>query len=121
MVLGLGSDIIEVQRIESSIARHGQRFLDRIFTKNEQQYCLQHRDSARHFAGRFAVKESIVKAFGLGIGETISWLDIEINNDPKGKPYPSFSPRVQSHFDHPVVHITISHCKEYAMAVAIWE
>lgn len=121
MVLGIGSDIIEVSRIEASINNHGQRFLDRIFTENEQAYCQKFRDSTRHFAGRFAAKEAIVKAFGTGISESISWLDIEISNDEHGKPQVALSPKAQNLFNDPQLHLTISHCKEYAVAVAIWE
>jgi|EndMetStandDraft_5_1072996.scaffolds.fasta_scaffold28084_5 holo-[acyl-carrier protein] synthase len=120
MVLGLGNDIIEIQRIEDSIKRHGQRFLDRIFTPSEQKYCLRYHDSGRHFAGRFAAKESIVKALGTGISAEVSWLDIEISNDVQGKPQVQFSSKVNAAFNDPHIHITISHCKSYATAVAIW-
>lgn len=111
---GLGSDIIEVERIEESIEKHGERFLDRLFTPQEQEYCLKYRDSARHFAGRFAAKEAIVKALGTGFGEEIGWLDIEILNDPKGKPIAKLKDFTGT------LELTISHCKAYALAVAIW-
>ena len=120
MVLGLGSDIIEIGRIEASIQRHGNRFLDRLFTQAEQSYCQGHRDSHRHFAGRFAAKEAIVKAFGTGIREGVNWTDIEILNDTEGKPHVVFSDRMNEKFNNPQVQLSISHCKEYAMAVALW-
>lgn len=120
MILGLGSDIIEVARIEESIKRHGKRFLDRIFTPSEQAYCLSFYDSGRHFAGRFAAKEAIVKALGTGISGSISWLDIEILNDPNGKPLVYFSASVEAQFSKPEIQISLSHCKSHAMAVAIW-
>ena len=120
MVLGIGSDIIEVHRIEASIKNHGDRFLDRIFTEAEQNYCEKHRDAVRHYAGRFAAKEAIVKAFGTGISQSISWLDIEVINDEEGKPQVNFTPKVQHLFSNPQILLTISHCKEYAMAVALW-
>ncbi len=115
---GLGCDIIEVSRIELAIQRHGQLFLDRLFTLKEQHYCKSHRDSTRRFAGRFAAKEAIVKALGTGFDKRVSWLDIEIINDTAGKPYPLFSERFHQNFSYPVIQITLSHCKEYAMAVA---
>lgn len=117
---GLGSDIIEVSRIDESIKRYGSRFLDRIFTRSEQQYCSRHRDAGRHFAGRFAAKEAIVKALGTGISISISWLDIEISNNAAGKPVVIFSKKVNDEFQEPQFELSISHCKEYALAVAIW-
>lgn len=120
MIRGVGNDIIEVSRIEAIIAKYGRRFLDRIFTTEEQEYCLKHRDAARHFAGRFAAKESIAKALGVGIGSLLSWLDIEIFNDENGKPCVFLSSKAQVTFTNPHLLITISHCREYANAVAIW-
>ena len=112
---GLGSDIIEVERIEESIQKHGPRFLDRLFTPQEQAYCLKFRDASRHFAGRFAAKEAIVKALGTGFGEEFGWLDIEIINDPQGKPLAMIT-----NIPSGKIELTISHCKAYAMAVAVW-
>ncbi|MCP4427846.1 MAG: holo-[acyl-carrier-protein] synthase [Chloroflexi bacterium] len=81
-MLSVGVDIIEVARIERGIARHGQRFLDRFFTPQEQTYCNGRFDS---LAGRFAVKEAVGKALGTGIGD-IRWLDVEVVNDERGRP-----------------------------------
>lgn len=112
---GLGSDIIEVERIEASIQKHGARFLDRLFTPEEQAYCNLFRDAARHYAGRFAAKEAIAKALGTGFGDHLSWLDIEILNDEQGKPIPHLPERLLKG----TLELTISHCKAYALAVAI--
>lgn len=120
MILGLGSDLIEISRIEDSIKRHGQRFLDRIFTPLEQKYCLSYKDSGRHFAGRFAAKEAIVKALGTGISKSVSWLDMEVSNNALGKPIVVLSSKADLLFGQPNIQITISHCKGYAMAVAVW-
>jgi holo-[acyl-carrier protein] synthase len=116
---GIGNDIIEIERIERSIERYGQKFLDRIFTKEEQNYCLKHHHSPRNFAGRFAAKEAVVKALGTGIREGVSWLDIEIINDAEGKPCVSFSTKLQETFPNTQIHLSISHAKQYATAVAI--
>ena len=116
---GIGNDIIEIERIEKSIQRYGQKFLDRIFTKNEQNYCLKHHRSSRHFAGRFAAKEAVVKALGTGIREGISWLDIEIINDNFGKPCVSFSEKLQISFPNTQVLLSISHAQLYATAMAM--
>jgi len=119
MIYGIGTDIIEVKRIEESIERFGQRFLDRIFSMDEQAYCLHHRDASRHFAGRFAAKEAIVKALGTGFRDGIGWLDIEIQNDAHGKPIVQLSSRLKETFDSPQIHLSISHGKDYAIAFAI--
>lgn len=121
MILGLGNDIVEVARIKASIARHGQKFLDKIFTLHEQAYCLKHKESAINFAGRFAAKEAIVKAFGTGfVGGIVNWLDLEISNDSYGKPFVEITPQLNLHFDSPSLLISISHSDQYAIATAIW-
>jgi holo-[acyl-carrier protein] synthase len=119
-ILGLGNDIIEIERVRKAVDRHGDRFFARIFTMKEQEYCLKHNDSIPRFAGRFAAKEAIAKAFGTGLGEEISWHDIEVLNDPNGKPEVFFSASLKKRFNNPTVLISISHCKSYANAVAIW-
>lgn len=119
--LGLGNDIIEISRIQQVIARFGNKFLDKVFTEWEQNYCHRHRDSARHFAGRFAAKEAIVKALGTGFRAGITWLDIEIKNNNDGKPIVILSQRLQEESGHPQILLSISHCREYATAVAIYQ
>lgn len=121
MILGIGTDIIEVKRIEASIERFGQRFLDRIFSIEEQAYCLRHKDASKHFAGRFAAKEAIVKALGTGFRDGIGWLDIKVINDPQGKPVAALSLQLKEQFDSPTIHLSISHGRDYATAFAIWE
>lgn len=121
MIHGIGTDIIEVSRIAANIQKHGQKFLDKVFTKEEQAYCLSFRESNRNFAGRFAAKEAIVKALGTGLSHGLNWLDIEILNNQQGKPYLLLSDTFKEHFNHPKIHISISHCHEYATATAIWE
>ncbi len=121
MILGIGTDIIEISRIEANIQKHGQKFLDKVFTTHEQAYCKAFRLSSRNFAGRFAAKEAVVKALGTGLVEGLNWLDMEILNDIHGKPYLVFSDSIKTRFDNPVIHLSISHCHEYATATAIWE
>ncbi len=116
---GIGNDIIEVQRISDAIKRLGPRFLDKIFTLREQTYCLSHKESSPYFAGRFAAKEAIVKALGIGFREGIRWTDIEIINDSLGKPCVFLSPSLFKRFPDTKLLVTISHCKDYASAVAL--
>src|SRR5689334_361296 len=112
MILGIGTDIIEVKRIALAITRRGAPFLDRLFTPDEQHYCLQHSTSERNFAGRFAAKEAVAKALGLGITQKLSWLDIEIGLDPLGKPIILTSEKLKPFLEKGALHISISHCKE---------
>lgn len=119
-IKGIGTDIIEVDRIKKSMLEFKQKFLERIFTENEIAYCNQNKEPERHFAGRFAAKEAIAKAFGSGIGKDIAWKEMEILKDPYGKPSVKLSDELNKKYDHPKVLISISHCKKYANAVAIW-
>jgi len=116
---GIGSDIIEVKRIKQAIQRQKKAFIEKIFTKQEITYANKFKNSSIPYAGRFAAKEAIVKALGVGFNAKISWLDISISNDDIGKPIVTFSERVNKIFNHPKILLSISHCHEYAMAVAI--
>ena len=120
MILGIGNDIIEILRIKTVIERYKERFLHRTFTLNEQAYCLSRKDPSIHFAGRFAAKEAIVKALGIGFTQGISCLDIEIFRDEQGKPIVALSSQLNEYFNFPTIQISISHCRSYATAVAIW-
>lgn len=117
---GLGNDIIEIKRVADNVLRHGDRFLDKLFTKAEQEYCLNFKDPAPRLAGRFAAKEAVVKALGTGFGTDVSFKDIEIINDSQGKPVVYLSDALKDKFGDPQILLTISHCKEYATAVAIY-
>lgn len=119
MILGLGNDIISVSRIKKVIEKHGLKFLERTFTAHERDYCEQHVESFRNYAGRFAAKEAIVKAIGTGFSDSIVWLDMEIHNDPHGKPFVILSDKLKTRLGSSTVLISISHCDEYATAVAI--
>ena len=119
-ILGLGTDIIEIDRIRQSIEAHKERFLAKLFTLSEQEYCLKHQEAAVHFAGRFAAKEAIAKALGTGFGEHLSWQDIEILNGEHGRPDVVFSEQAKARFGHPRILVSISHCHHYATATAIW-
>jgi len=120
-ILGLGNDIIEISRIHQSIERHGAHFLDRLFTKQEQDFCYKFQDPIPHFAGRFAAKEACAKAFGTGFGKELSWLDLEILGDDLGKPIIHIRGALKIKLGNATLHLSISHCKDYATAVVIWE
>lgn len=86
MLVGTGIDLTEITRIRSSIARFGDRFLDRIYTPAEKAYCLRKRNAAESFAARFAAKEAAAKALGTGISFGVTWLEIEVTREPGGRP-----------------------------------
>lgn len=116
---GIGTDIIEISRIRSAIQRHSHHFLNKLFTGREQYYCNQYKDPVPHFAGRFAAKEAVIKALRLHSKMGLSWMEIEICPDPVGAPIVNLSSRLQEHFQHPHLLISISHCREYATATAL--
>ncbi len=91
MIVGLGIDIAEVDRIESAIRRYGQRFLQRVFTAAEIDYCQSKANRFERFAGRFAAKEAAMKAIGTGWKRGVSWRDFEVVREPSGRPVLRFS------------------------------
>src|SRR3984893_19011067 len=86
MVIGVGTDLIEIERVEASIAGFGKRFLARLFTPGEIAYCLQKKGSGESFAARFAAKEAGAKALGTGISRGVSWKEIEVRREASGRP-----------------------------------
>ena len=120
LIKGIGNDIIEIDRIRKTIEKHGTHFYNKVFTEAELDYCLGHKDPAVPIAGRFSAKEAIAKALGTGLGKSVSFLDIEILNDELGRPFPEFTDSFNDTFNTPHILISISHCREYATAVALW-
>src|SRR5208337_1757740 len=86
MILGLGMDLIEIERVKQAHLKHGQRFIDRLFTPQEARYCLKKKDPYPSLAGRFAAKEAVIKAFSHGFGGRWKWTQIEVVREPSGKP-----------------------------------
>lgn len=122
MILGTGVDIIETARVEESVKKFGDRFLNRCFWPVEIEYCRAMKFPARHFAARFAAKEAVAKAFGTGIGRHLGWKDMEIAKRDSGEPYLKLHgkgadlARVRGVKD---VFVSLSHCREYAAAHAV--
>lgn len=119
-ILGLGTDLLELERFRESIKEHGDHLLNRLFTEKEISYCKKFKDSAPHFAGRFAAKEAIVKALGTGFGKAASFHDIEILNEESGKPMVFLSEKLKSALPSPTILISISHSKLFVTATALW-
>lgn len=86
MILGIGTDICDISRIEKSIEKFGQRFIDKTFTPDEQSYCDSKSGKASYYAKRFAAKEAVAKALATSSSGALSWLDVEVKNDPSGRP-----------------------------------
>lgn len=86
MILGIGSDLIDIRRIEQMIERYGERFLDRIFTEVERRKCDRRINRAASYARRFAAKEACAKALGTGLRYGVFWRDLGVDNRPSGQP-----------------------------------
>jgi holo-[acyl-carrier protein] synthase len=124
MILGVGIDIIEVGRIQASLEKFGERFVNRVLHPNEIAYCNSHKRPAPFVAVRFAAKEAISKAFGTGIGSQLSWHDMEVGRKPSGEPFVILHEAGQKLLRERggrVVLISLSHTQEHATAIAILE
>jgi holo-[acyl-carrier protein] synthase len=86
MIIGLGLDIAEVDRIREALTRHGAAMIERLYTPSEAAYCESHKNRFERYAARFAAKEAAMKALGTGWRRGIRWRDIEVANAPSGKP-----------------------------------
>ena len=122
MIVGLGTDIVEVERIVKMIADHGDHFLARVFTPSEIAYCQPRRESAPHYAGRWAAKEAVMKVLGTGFTNEVGWTDIEVVTQPSGQPVIALHGTtrvVAERLGIVNVLISLSHTKHYATATAI--
>ncbi len=120
MVLGVGIDIIEIERIKDSIEKYGDRFLDKIYTANEIKYCSKKFNKDQHLAARFAAKEAVYKAVASGWEEGINWQDIEVYNDSYGKPEIKPFGKLKTFLSNDKqLKISMSHSDNYVTCVAI--
>lgn len=121
-IVGLGTDIIEVHRIGEMIQRHGEVFLNRVFTPAEIAYCQQRKEYSQHYAGRWAAKEAAMKTLGTGFSRGISFTDIEVRSSQSGQPsleLHGMAQRIAGELGIVEILITISHCRAYATATAV--
>ena len=86
MVVGVGTDMIEIARIERSVERYGELFLQRVFTAGEIAYCQRKKNASESFAARFAAKEAGAKALGTGISRGVAWRELEVTRAPGQRP-----------------------------------
>lgn len=121
-VIGHGIDIIECERIKEVWDRHGNRFLQRVFTEGEIRYCLSKKDPLPSLAGRFAAKEAVLKVLGTGWRGAISWTDVEVTHTTSGQPIINLtghSACIAGELGIQTIRISITHTRRYGAASAI--
>ena len=122
-MIGLGSDLIDIRRIENTLSKFGDRFKKRIFTENEIKICERRKESAACYAKRFAAKEAAAKALGTGVRNGVFWRDLEVTNLPSGKPTITFHGNSQLQLKkiakdkEPDISLTITDEFPYAQAI----
>jgi holo-[acyl-carrier protein] synthase len=124
MILGIGTDLIEIERVQQSLNRFGERFMRKVFTAGEVAYCRRKKQASESFAARFAAKEAAAKALGTGISRGISWQEIEVRRQPGERPTLHLSGRAAERASAMGVrslHLSLTHSRDVAMAVVIAE
>lgn len=124
MIVGMGTDIAEIDRVAAAIRRHGQAFLKRVFTETEIRYCERHKARDERYAARFAAKEAMMKALGTGWRRGVRWRDIEVRNAASGKPGIFLAGEAEKHaarLGARHFHLSITHSGNLALALVILE
>ena len=125
MLVGTGTDLMEIDRVAASVERYGRRFLERIFTEGEIRYCeRKKKTAAESFAARFAAKEAGAKALGTGISQGVGWKEIEVRREPGGRPTLHLSGRAAERAARMGVRqisLSLTHTRGLAMAVVMME
>lgn len=124
MIIGIGIDIVAVDRIAGLLERRGERAIRRLYTETEREYCEGMPHSALHYAARFAAKEAFVKALGTGFTQGIRWRDIGIVNDERGKPdlvLQGAPAEWMANVGATTSYVSLTHDKIHAAAVVVLE
>ena len=124
MIVGIGTDLADIRRIRQLVQRFGANFLDRVYTRSEQQEAGRRHDPAAYYAGRWAIKEALSKALGCGIGSRCAFTDIETTDSPIGKPDITLSGEAAKTFARSGgknLFVSISHEANYAIGNVIIE
>lgn len=122
LLLGVGIDLIEVERIRTVIERQGERFLARVFTGEERAYCAAMKFSHKHYAARFAAKEAVSKCFGTGLGAEIGWRSVSVYHGERHQPLVRLDERGNALLrtvGASAVHLSLAHTEALAVAVAV--
>ena len=124
MIIGMGVDIAEVERIKAAIERHGEPFLRRVYTAAEREYCEGFRNKYERYAGRFAAKEAAMKALGTGWRRGVRWVDFEVVREAGGRPTIRLDGEAKKIADGTGVKriaLSITHTETTALAQVIFE
>jgi holo-[acyl-carrier protein] synthase len=124
LIVGLGLDISEIDRIEAALTRHGSAILQRLYTPEEVAYCESHKNKFERYAGRFAAKEAAMKALGTGWRRGVRWRDIEVVRQSSGKPtlrLAGVAMRIADSMGVKNIVLTITHSGNLALAEVIFE
>ena len=124
LILGIGADLVEIERIQKMAAKFPGKFAERIFTARETAYCRRFRDWAGRYAARLAAKEAVFKALGTGLARGVKWREVEVVNSPAGSPEVILSGRtavLAKEKGVRKVHLTLSHGKNAAVAFVLLE
>jgi holo-[acyl-carrier protein] synthase len=122
MIVGIGLDLVKIDRLRGIAERWRARFLDRLYTEAERRDCMKKAAPYASLAGRFAAKEAVLKALGTGWTDGVSWHDIQVVNDRSGRPRATVSGRVKTLMKRAgvtTIHISLSHDTDYAVAQAV--
>ncbi|MEO0076099.1 MAG: holo-ACP synthase [candidate division WOR-3 bacterium] len=120
-ISGIGIDLIEVARIKKTFERFGERFKDRIFTKEEQNFCEAHKNKYLSYAARFAAKEAFSKALGTGLLGKISWREVIIVDNERSQPKIILSGKAKQFLNNRKTYLSLTHTNNYASAIVIIE
>lgn len=124
MIVGSGIDLVEIDRIQRSLDRFGERFLNRVYTRAEQVYCLRKHHAAESLAARFAAKEAGAKALGTGMSHGVTWVEIEVVREPGGRPTIQFHGRaaeIAGTLKARRAALSLTHSRNLAMASVVLE
>jgi holo-[acyl-carrier protein] synthase len=122
MIYGIGIDLVENNRLEKIIEKWGSKFLQRVFSDGEIQYCGKHIQSSIHYGARFAAKESFLKALGIGLGMGVKLKDIEVVRDKSGKPDLVLRGGAKEQIEKRKItntYLSLAHTKKYATAIVL--
>ena len=124
-IFGIGTDIVNIKRIDYSLKKHGLNFKNRIFSKKEISYCDKKKNSSAFYAKRFAAKEAFSKALGTGIRKGVNLKNIEISNNVYGKPFIQLKGNLAKYLKKKIkskkydIHLSLSDDKPWAQATVI--
>ncbi len=121
MILGIGTDIVLVTRIQEALEKYGERFLRRIYTDDERRYCEAQKHKFQHYAARFAAKEAFSKAIGTGLTGDMTWTSVEVVKKRTGEPFLRVHGNIAEKYGACTFHVSLSHTSESALAMVAIE